>query len=189
LLAFTSDRARGRPSAVAAHVFFHLANPGTACGFDGGNPETQLEERMKIGSVPYFVDIADYNLNVPIADPIFAWPDRDMVMDLVTGRVCTFVQFDLMAFLNLARSRGIQIDLLQGKRAKDSYGDSMRWPGSADIWGMEVKFDGDTRVSLLSGFFARVFQNLTTPLQLVKMIQEMPDGMLRIVQSSSPKSD
>jgi hypothetical protein len=189
VLAFTSEKARGKPSAVAAHVFFHLANPGRACAFEGGSAECQLEERTQVGSVPYFVDIADYNLNVPIADPIFSWPDRDMVMDLVTGRVYIFVQLDMLAFLNFARSRGIQIDLLQGKRAKESKGESMRWPGSADVWGMEVKFEGQTRVSLLSGFFARVFANLATPLQLVTMIEETPEKVLKFVQSSNPKAN
>lgn len=57
-------------------------------------------------------------------------------------------------------------------------------------WGMEVKLDGDTRVSLLSGpgFFARVFANLTTPVQLLKMIQEMPERMLRLVPQSNPEA-
>jgi hypothetical protein len=189
LVAITGGRAKGKPSAVAAHVFFHLANPGSACAFEGGSAECQLEERMKIGSVPYFVDIADYNLNVPIADPIFCWPDRDMFMDLVFGRVHIFAQLDMLAFLNFVRARGLEIDLLQGKRAKDSQKDSMRWPGTADVWGMEVKFADKTRVSLLSGFFARVFANLTTPFQLVKMIEEIPEKMLKIVQPSNPKTN
>jgi len=175
IFAIPQDKAGQRTGEVAAHQFFHAANKDLSCAFRGaGDPASQAEEKKMLKSVPYFVDIVDYNLNVPMADPIFAWPNRRMVIDLVVGRMRMFVQFDIDAFIRLAEGEGVKLRWIKGKEADKLKKFSMRIPGSDDAWGILAEFPDGTHATFLAGFLARPYMNCTTPRQMIEMIKDWP---------------
>jgi len=83
-----------------------------------------------LNAVPYFVDIVNYNLNVPMADPIFSLSNSDMVFDLVMGRVSIFVQCDVEAFFRFAEANKVKVRWIKGKEAESVKKFSKRWPGT-----------------------------------------------------------
>jgi hypothetical protein len=66
IFGITKEKSKNRASAVAAHQFFHMANRERSCAFSvEGNVTAQGDENRMLKRVPYFVDIADYNLTRP----------------------------------------------------------------------------------------------------------------------------
>ncbi len=180
IFAITECKAKGRAGEAAAHQFFHMANRDRQCAFSSeGSTVGYSEETGMLKTVPYFVDIVDYNLNVPIADPIFVWPNRRMVFDLVMGRVRIFVQFDCEAFFRFANEHEIKIRWIKGKEAEEVKKFSMRLPGTDDAWGILAELPNGDRATLLAGFLARPFANCTTPRQMIEMITDMRDQLVK----------
>jgi hypothetical protein len=171
---------QGRSQGIARHHFFHMANPGRPCAFTGARSAAERNEEIgALKSVPYFIDLAAYNMTIPIAEPIFIWSNRDMVIDLVMGRIRLFVQFDVEAFFRLAAKENIKMRWIVGKEAEDIRDISMRFPGSSDAWGIHAELpDGDTQ-TLLAGFISRAFTNFARPRQLVDLIKRIPSQLAK----------
>jgi hypothetical protein len=131
-----------------------------------------------LDTVPYFIDIVDYNLNVPMADPIFSLSNSEMVFDLVMGRVRIFVQFDVEAFFRFAEAHKVKVRWIKGKEAESVKKFSKRWPGT-DAWGILAELANGSRMTLLSGFIIRPYANFTTPQQLLEMIQDWPEQLAK----------
>jgi hypothetical protein len=173
------DQAKGHGRGMAAHQFFHMANRKAPCALSGeGTEASRLEEQRNVKAVPYFVNLTDYSLNVPIADPIFVWRDRNMVFDLVMGRVQIFVQFDFEAFFRLAHDHRIKIRWIRGKEAEEIKKFSMRLPGT-DAWGVLAELPGGERMTLVGGFLGRPFTNCVPPKQLIQMIKDWPEQLAK----------
>jgi hypothetical protein len=169
------EKAQGHWWGCAQHQFFHMANPGRSCAFVGNRSPAERDEEIRaLKSVPYFVDLVGYNLMVPIAEPVFTWPNNDMVLDLVMGRIRLFVQFDVEAFFRLAEKDKIKMRWIAGKEAEKIKKMSMRLPGSPDAWGIHVELpDGDIQ-ELLAGFISRPFTNFARPRQLIDLVKRWP---------------
>jgi hypothetical protein len=179
ILGIRHDVAKGQGRNMAAHQFFHIANRKAPCAFSGeGTEEARHEEYHNMKAVPYFVNLTDYSLNVSIADPIFVWRDRNMVFDLVMGRVLIFVQFDFEAFFRVAQDHGIKIRWITGKEADEIKKFSMRVPGT-DAWGVLAELPGGERITLLPGFLGRPFTNCVPPKQLIQMIKDWPEQLAK----------
>jgi hypothetical protein len=173
------DRAKGHGRGMAAHQFFHMANRRARCAFSGDSTEaSRLEEQQNVKAVPYFVNLTDYNLNVPIADPIFVWRDRDNVFDFVMGRVLIFVQFNFEAFFQLAQAHGIKIRWITDKEAEEIKKLFMRIPGT-DAWGVLAELPSGERMTLVGGFLGRPFTNCVPPKQLIQMIRDWPEQLAK----------
>jgi hypothetical protein len=180
IVGIRSDKAKNQGRAIAEHRFFHMGNRKSPCAFSGKPSEAaREEERRRLKAIPYFVNLTDYNLNVPIADPIFLWNNRKMVFDLVMGRVQIFVQFDFEAFFRLAESHGIKITWITGKQAEEIKKFSMRLPRTDDAWGVLVVLPNGDRLTLLAGFLGRPFTNCTPPKQLIEMIKGWPEQIAK----------
>lgn len=180
IVGIAQEKVKGRAKVAAAHQLFHMANRERPCAFSSkGRTTDQFEEGKMLKTVPYFVDIVDYNLNVPIADPIFAWPNRRMIFDLVMGRVQIFVQFDFEAFFRFANSHDIKIRWIKGKEAEKVKKFSMRLPGTDDAWGILAELANGDRATLLSGFLSRPYTNFATPRQMIEMIKDWPEQLAK----------
>jgi len=140
-----------------------------------------------LNAVPYFVDIVNYNLNVPMADPIFSLSNSDMVFDLVMGRVSIFVQCDVEAFFRFAEANKVKVRWIKGKEAESVKKFSKRWPGT-DAWGILAELANGNRMTLLSGFIIRPYANFTTPHQLLEMIQDWPEQLAKTDPSGNLES-
>jgi len=175
IFAINRDKTNNRAKATAAHQFFHMANRGRPCAFSAdGSSTDRSEEGQMLSKVPYFEDIVDYNFSVPMADPIFAWPNDELIFDLVMGRVRVFVQFDYDSFFRFAKTHNVQIRWIRGKEADELKKVSMRLPGTDDAWGVLVELPTGDRFTLLAGFLARPYMNWTTPHQMLEMIKGFP---------------
>lgn len=181
LLGFATDRVTPPHSARARHQFFHMANPGAACAFMGTENLAEREgETQALKSVPYFVDLADYNMVVPVAAPIFNWEDKRMVLDLVMGRIKIFIQFDLEAFFQLAARENIKMRWIAGKEADAIKKLSMRFPGTADAWGIHAEPPDGPVQMLLAGFICRPFAYFTAPHELLRMVKRTPEQLAKV---------
>ena len=169
------EKAKGHSRGSAAHQFFHMANTGHSCALMRNQSLAEKDEEIKaLKSVPYFVDLVDYNLMVPTAEPIFSWPNTEMVLDLVMGRIRVFVQFDVEAFFRVAAKDKIKMRWVVGKEAEKIKKMSMRLPGSPNAWGIHAELpDGDSQ-TLLAGFVSRPFTNFARPRQLINLIKRLP---------------
>jgi hypothetical protein len=180
IVAIAEDKAKHGDRGIAAHQFFHMGNGERECALvQGGNTASRSEEIALLKKVPYFVKLVEYNLNVPMADPVFNWPNSTMVFDLVMDRVRIFVQFDVEAFFRLAKGHGINMRWLQGKEAEKIRKFSMRFPGT-DAWGVLAELPDGHRQTLMAGFLARPYMNFATPLQMIEMIKRWPEQMTKI---------
>jgi hypothetical protein len=174
IVAISKNKTKGPGTSTAAHQFFHMANPERSCALSSEGAAATEEEARLVRNVPYFVDVVDYNLNVPIADPIFARPNTEMVFDLVMGRVQMFVQHDYEAFFRFAQSQGIKIRWIKGKEADEIKKFSMRLPATDDAWGVLAELPDGQRMTLLAGFLARPYSNFVTPQQMIQLIKDWP---------------
>ena len=188
IFGISKEKFKDRHRRAAAHQFFHMANRGRRCALStDSNPDERREEIRMLNTIPYFVDIVDYNLNVPMADPIFSLSNSEMVFDLVMGRVRIFVQFDVEAFFRFAEANKIKVRWIKGKEAESVKKFSKRWPGT-DAWGILAELANGNRMTLLSGFIIRPYTNFTTPRQLLEMIQDWPGQIAKTDPSGNLES-
>jgi hypothetical protein len=181
ILGFARERAKGNPRGIAQHQFLHMATPDLPCAF-GVSPSAAArdEEIQQLKTVPYFVDLVDYNMTIPTAEPVFVWANRDMILDLVMGRIRMFVQFDVEAFFRFAAKQDIKMRWVTGREAIEIRKMSMRFPGSVDAWGIRAELPGGEVQTLLAGFTSRVFTNFARPRQLIDLIKRMPAQIAKI---------
>jgi hypothetical protein len=182
IFGITREEAGGRARGIAAHQFFHMAHRDRSCGLASSNATAKSEELKLLNEVPYFVDIAAYNLNVSIADPIFSWPERQLIFDLIMSRISIFVQFDFEAFFRFAKKNDVTIGWIKGKDAEPIKKFSRCVPGTEDSWGILVQLDNGERMTFLAGFLSRVYANFTTPRQLIKLITNTKIDLLNLKQ-------
>jgi hypothetical protein len=176
IFGISQEKLNSRQHGAAAHQFFHMASRGRDCALLSNNADERNDEMRMVASVPYFVDITSYNLNVPMADPIFSLVNSKMVFDLVMRRVRIFVQFDVEAFFRFAEAHKVKIRWISGKEAQLVKRFSKPWPGT-DAWGILAELANGDRMTLLPGFLIRPFTNFTTPHQLLEMILNWPEQL------------
>jgi hypothetical protein len=82
-----------------------------------------------------------------------------------------YAQFDLDAFFELAKSQGIELSWITGKKAEAFKQFSVRIPGSPNAWGIRAVLPDGSEQTLLSGFVARVLHEETTPKHLLTLIR------------------
>jgi hypothetical protein len=118
-----------------------------------------------------FFDLLHSNLVSVPCHPLVLWPmERNHLMSLITGELFALVAFDITGFLWLGRQLGLDISLSSRKVATQSaqeYGSS-----NVPTWSGRAVTISNGGVNLLSGFFSRFINDLTTPLPLLKEISK-----------------
>jgi hypothetical protein len=181
IFAISTERAKGNLWGSARHVFFHMAHPERSCALKMEQNSGQRDEEVRmLNSVPYFVDLVAYNMNVPIADPIFImFGNEEMILDLVMGRIKMFVQFDVESFFDLANNEQIKMRWISGKEAEKIKHLSTHYPGTSDYWGVHAEMPDGSTQELLSGFLCRPYANFASPRQLIALIKRSPDQLAK----------
>jgi hypothetical protein len=99
--------------AMTAHKFLH-ARTGPHCTIAAPSSP----ERDAILAAPKAVNLFEFVLSSPLGMPPFLWYPKDLMFDVIMGRIRIFVQFDYEKFFQSARRRGMVLRFVQGREAR-----------------------------------------------------------------------
>lgn len=116
LLAIVADNwTSSRGGLRVAHTFYHM-RCGNFCKMDG--PESSKEEEVAaIINAPKAVNLFDFGMRNSLALPPLLWYPRDVMLDVLMGRIMVFAQFDHEKFFELTSRSGLKMGFLRGKEA------------------------------------------------------------------------
>jgi hypothetical protein len=152
-----------------AHVLYHLQFNVKECSLRAG----QREELKASTTIFPFFDLAQMNLYAMWPPPIFLWNmPRNLICDLLFGRVLVFGQLDYSKLFELAITQGIEMRWATDKELGDFGKASARIPGSPGAKGVAVRLLDKPELKqqiLLIGFFSRMFLEFMSPSQFLKL--------------------
>jgi len=157
----------GRPG--IAHILYHLQSGETHCTLN----ENSADELGKMKSVFPFFDLVTMNLYAMWPPSVFLWPmPRDLVRDLLLGRVFVFGQLDYERVFELARTSGIEMRWAEDRELGFPQIAKLI-PGSPNARGVSARLMGSEKLAqtLFSGFFARIFLEFMSPSQFMELVK------------------
>jgi hypothetical protein len=158
---------------VVRHIFFHLTPPKKACLL---NDQSRCGEELEaMGKIPPFVDLIHQNLLARWGTPLYSWLSRKHTTEVLMGRVRVFVQFDLRRFFNLALARGITMTWITRGETDLMRKLSTVIPGSPNSRAIKAQLMDGTEQVLFSGFIARAIGDVTSPSQLLDLVERIPE--------------
>ena len=179
----------GRNAAMTgvAHLFYHWSNPAAACALPDKKGFTA---EVDPATARPFVDLVAHSMIVRWSYPAFIWMlEPEELFDVVMGRVLIFAQFDIQDFVSRVEALGFKTNWITGKQAAEMKPFGGPIPGSPNAWALRVEA-GDSRVDYLVGFFGRLFTELMTPGDLLRMVRSDiargPKGLSAACQSFNP---
>ncbi len=179
LVALRSEMAADYAQSAAAHVMYHHDHPEAPCLI--ADSHLREKELCAIREVGPIIDIVRHGLHDQIGQPIFLWPNEENITDLLLRRVFLFGRFDIDAFASLIRASGFRTSWITRQQATELGlgGLSFRLPGT-QVFGLTVEDLSGAQQQLLSGFFGRVFRDLTRPAELIRLIRRHKTQMAKI---------
>lgn len=170
VLSDTRYEKRGRWG--VAHVLYHLQQGREQCALN--SRETVASEMEAITTMWGVVDLLDANLYSQWPQPVFMWPmPREMVFDIVMGRLKIFAQFDFDELFARARERGIELEWIE---QRDEHPTMRHSPPisnlrkSRGIRATMPAISSHAKMELMQGFFLRIFLEFMSPDQLLNLI-------------------
>jgi hypothetical protein len=154
---------------AVAHLFYHLARGGRDCLLR--DSLRRDEELRGMASVHPFVDLVEENMLAVWGSPIFLWKGEKRILDLIMGRISLFVQFDMDAFFDLAKSEGVTLSWMTKKPDVNLRRLSGPIVGSPGAYAVRAEFADGTVTEFLSGIFKRAVADLTSPKQLIRLMK------------------
>jgi putative transposase len=155
-----------------AHLFYHWDNPAAACALP--DKKGFIAEVETASSRP-FVDLLAHSMIVRWSYPAFIWMlEPEELFDVVMGRVMIFAQFDIQEFVGRIGALGFKTSWVTGKQSADMKPFRGPIPGSPNAWALRVEA-GDLRMDYLVGFFGRLFTELMTPGDLLRLVRAAID--------------
>jgi hypothetical protein len=157
-----------------AHDFYHLRH-GSSCEADRENGNVEAET---IKNSPMAVNLFDAGMQTSISMPPLLWYPRNLMLDVLAGRIKVYAQFDYETFFDLAReTANIKLSFIRGKLARRIKADKVSGPlieyrddrfVRAELGGIRWMFFG-------SRFFGRLYFSLTRPTDLMRMLKDLLD--------------
>lgn len=172
IVAAKGEISKKGPGAIA-HVFYHMAKPGTDCRLKDG-PDSVREELRAMKEMPSYIDLVQQNLHSYWGQPLFLWFHPNMVLDLLFGRVRVFAQFDLAHFFELAKTKGIKMSWITKRNAQESGDYGRLIPGSPGAYAILAVLPNGNKQTLLLGFISRVWGDVVRPKTLLDLILRDP---------------
>ncbi len=152
-----------------AHLFYHWWNNASACAL----PDLPgfLAEIETVTSTLPFVDLVGHSMAVRWSYPVFAWMlEPEELFDVLMGRVRIFAQFDIQDFVGRAAALGFRTSWVTGKEGEAIKPFGGPIPGSPNARALRVE-TGEARMDYLVGFFGRLFTELMTPGDLLRIVR------------------
>ncbi len=171
-LRLAAVRADGRSQNVTitgvAHLFYHWNNVRAQCSLP--DKAGFLAELRGAAGHP-FVDLVAHSMTVRWSYPAFIWMlEPEELFDVVMGRVMIFAQFDIQDFIGRIEALGFKTSWVTSKQSAETKSFGGPIPGSPNAWALCVE-TGDFRMDYLVGFFGRLFTELMTPGDLLRMVR------------------
>ena len=173
LVGIRDEYIRGGHIGVVSHIFFHLTPPKKPCLLsDQGR---RGEELKAMAEIPPYMDLMHQNLMAGWGTPLYLWLNPMHTTEVLMGRVRVFVQFDLHRFFDMALSRGIRLTWVTRGETDWMRKLSTVIPGSPNSRAIKAELPNGSEQILLSGFIARAIGDVTSPSQLLELIERYPD--------------
>jgi hypothetical protein len=152
-----------------AHLFYHWQRSIAECALlDGSDVKTEVG--AVASSLP-LVDLLGHTMNLRWSYPVFVWMLREEdLFDVVMGRIRLFAQFDIEDFVGRIEALGLRTSWVTGRKAENMKQRSDIIPGSPNARALCVE-SGKVKINFLSGFFGRLFTELMTPGDLLRMLR------------------
>ena len=154
------------------HWLFHLKYPDLDC------------TREEIGSLNKeypLVNLVTNNMNYVMSRSPLIWYPKDLVLDVVMGKVLVYAQFDLDIFFQMAADVNIQLSLFTGKKTlEDKRGTLSQILKKTNSYGVKAKFSNNRELRLKSSLLMSVYTQLVDPadvLNLIKTFDKIQQGV------------
>jgi hypothetical protein len=143
------------------HFLFHLKNPALKC--HPGELEALKQESP-------LINLAALNMNDAISRSPLIWYPKELVLDVITGRIIIFVQFDLNAFFRLAKKAGFELSLITGKKVQSYMRQFRPMVENPKAYGINVRFPNEKELPFRPSVFRSVYSHLVKPSEIVKLL-------------------
>ncbi len=155
-----------------AHLLYHMQFGIKECVLT----QTPEQEISKLDSIFPFFDLVRMNLRAMWPPPLFLWPlPRDLVIDLLFGRVSVYAQLDFDRLFERAEAKGMEMRWATDEEI-GLHSIAKRIPGSPNAKGIKVNLKGAPEPCqiILGGFLARMFVEFMSPNQFLELVREGP---------------
>jgi len=143
------------------HLLFHLKNPTLKC---------QVGEIQALNREPPLINLVAHNMNYPISRSPLIWYPKDLVLDVIMGRIIVFAQFDLEAFFKIAKKAGFELTLIAGKEVEDYMRSSNPMLENRNAYGIKVKFSNGKTLPFRPSVFRSIYSHLVPPSEILRLI-------------------
>ena len=92
------------------HWLYHIKHPDLEC---------RREEIEALKKEYPLINLAAHNMNYAMSRSPLIWYPKDLVLDVVMGRILVYAQFDLDVFFQMAADANIQLSLITGKETAE----------------------------------------------------------------------
>src|SRR5208282_2755666 len=119
-------------------------------------------------AAPKAVNLFEFVMSSPLGMPPFLWYPKDLMFDVMMGRIRIFVQFDYEKFFQSARRRGVVMRFVEGKEARRLKPMKLSAPliEFRDDRFVRVELPQDRGMLFGARFFAGIYWTLERPCDL-----------------------
>ncbi len=160
------------------HLLFHLKHPKLKC---------RIEEIPSLKRESPLVNLAVHNMQYVMSRSPLIWYPKDLVLDVVMGRISIFAQFDLDAFFRIAAKIGLELKLITGKEAEEGKQAKLSGPmlENPKAYGVKAKFSNGRIFKLRSSFFQSIYTGLVPPREILRVIAALDEAQKNVGKSGS----
>lgn len=173
LAVIVDDRFSSHEGLKAAHAFYHMRHGGRCEMSSTGSAKDQ--EEAGIANGPKVIELLDFNMRSSLAMPPLLWYPRDIMLDVLMGRIRVFAQFDHEKFFEIASGVKLKMAFLRGKEAAKIKNDKLSGPLIEYRDTRYVSCENVEGVSMFFGsrFSTRVYMELIRPTDMLGMVTHM----------------
>jgi hypothetical protein len=145
------------------HWLYHLKHPDLEC---------RMEETESLRKEYPLVNLASHNMNHMMSRSPLIWYPKDLVVDVVVGRVLVYAQFDLDIFFQMAADANIHLSLFTGKKAvEDKCGKLLHMLLKPEVYRAKARFSNGRELELISSLLLSVYTQLAGPAEILDFIR------------------
>jgi len=146
-------------------LLYHLKHPKLECRFE------EIESLKK--EYP-LVNLAAHNMIYVMSRSPLIWYPKDLVLDVVMGRILVYAQFDLDVFFQMAADANIQLSFIVGKEAEEGKRRKLEpMLENPKAYGVKARFSNGRELKLISSLFRSVYSQLVCPADILKLIKTL----------------